>query len=497
MTAPQAVSFAACAGLLALTLLCVSRTTRGPLAGPLALLCLDIFGWTGAGLAYDWTGAAAWRWIDHALTPWTPPLALGFVLTFAGRRRALRATLWAVSIPFGALSAASAASFAVVGARGFVGSTAWSTLLLSSALATMAFASVVLVRHLRESVEPTERARAQLILAAAAIGTLLGMTDELGQYNVPSLGSVGMLLTCALLSVVALRLRLFDRAVPLRTVGSLLTLAGASIVVAIVLLRSLRANVAMLVLVAAVAALALVATTRRWLVEQAEQRTRREHLATLGRFSAQMAHDLKNPLAALKGAAQLLREDLLRPAQEADRLRFADLMLAQIDRINGVVDLYGRLTRVEPERAVLDVNATVRDVLALQALADGPVEVRAELGADVPSCGADGAMIARVIENLLRNAIEAMPSGGTVVVRTTADGDGVVLSVEDTGCGMDARTQERAFDDFFTTKPQGTGLGLAFVRRIVEAHGGAVTLASKPGRGTIIRVRLPAGRPPG
>ncbi len=91
----------------------------------------------------------------------------------------------------------------------------------------------------------------------------------------------------------------------------------------------------------------------------------------------------------------------------------------------------------------------------------------------------------------MRNALEAMPRGGVLTVRTRTEDSGVVLSVEDTGEGMNARTRERAFDDFYTTKTTGSGLGLAFVRRVVEAHGGRVTLTSHEGRGTTVTLRLP------
>jgi signal transduction histidine kinase len=103
----------------------------------------------------------------------------------------------------------------------------------------------------------------------------------------------------------------------------------------------------------------------------------------------------------------------------------------------------------------------------------------------------DRDLLAGALENLVQNAFEAMPDGGTVTVRTSVDPDTVVLSVEDNGQGMDARTRERAFDPFFTTKPTGSGLGLAFVRRVAEAHGGDVTLASKEGAGTTLQLRLP------
>jgi signal transduction histidine kinase len=171
-------------------------------------------------------------------------------------------------------------------------------------------------------------------------------------------------------------------------------------------------------------------------------------------------------------------------------------MLEQIARIDRLVDVYGRLARADPERQELDLNALVSTVLALPALTGAGVSIKTELEPELPRCPADPHMVARVLENVVRNAMEAMPDGGTITVRTTrSDRDseaGVALSVQDTGAGMDARTRERAFDDFFTTKPTGSGLGLAFVRRVVEAHGGDASLESARGRGTVVRVWLPA-----
>jgi two-component system, NtrC family, sensor histidine kinase HydH len=494
MTAYQIVSLAACVGGLALALLCLARATASPLALPVALLCLDIFGWIGAGLAHDVSGVPGWRWIDHALTPWTSPLALQFILVFVGRRREFRRTLRVVSVVSAGLSAASLAAFFVPAVQPFIGSPAWSILLLVILSApTMVFAGLLLSRHLRESTDADELARTRLLLAAVGIGTILAITEEVKGYGAPPLGAVGMLVTFTIVSVVALRFRLFDRDISLRAVGYVLALASVSTIAALIVFRLFEAVVAIPVIVGAAILLASATAGRRWLSEGTERRARREQLATLGRFSAQMAHDLKNPLAALKGAAQLLREDASRPAPSVDRVRFTDLMLEQIERLDGVVDLYGRLARVEPQRESLDVNAAVRGVLALQSLVREAVVVRAELAEPLPPCDADADMLARVVENLVRNAMEAMPQGGTIVVSTTADPSGVVLSVKDDGSGMDARTRERAFDDFFTTKPQGSGLGLAFVRRIVDAHGGDVTLSSEPGRGTLVRVRLPSG----
>jgi hypothetical protein len=110
-------------------------------------------------------------------------------------------------------------------------------------------------------------------------------------------------------------------------------------------------------------------------------------------------------------------------------------------------------------------------------------------------CPLDHDLIDGVFDNLVRNAIEAMPSGGVITVRTSAKGPpatprAILVSVEDTGCGMDARGQERAFDEFFTTKNAGSGLGLALVKRVVQAHGGKVQVRSAPGRGTRVQLQF-------
>jgi len=498
MTVSDVLALVACVGQLAIALLATARAARSPLAIPLALLCLDIAGWTGAGLARQLSGNLLWQWVDHALTPWTAPLALQFVLAFIGRRRALRATLVVASIACGGLSVVPLLAFVVPSARPLVGSDLWAAGILSTSIPTMGFATLVLVRHLRASVDATERARTRVLLAAFAIGTAFAATEELSHFvPVPRLASVGMTVSSLLLALVALRLRLFERDVPLRVAGAVLVLTAIAVLIGLISGRYMSATVGVALFGSGAVTLALFGAALRWLSEGAHRTARRTQLATLGRFSAQMAHDLKNPLAALKGAAQLLHEDLGRPAAGVDRIVFTDLMLEQIARIDRLVDVYGRLARADPEREALDLNALVRTVLALPALTGAAVSLRTELDAGLPPCHADPNMIARVIENLVRNAMEATSDGGTITVSTTRSdretAAGVTLSVEDSGAGMDARTRERAFDDFFTTKPSGSGLGLAFVRRVVEAHGGDASLDSALGRGTVVRVWLPAG----
>jgi two-component system sensor histidine kinase HydH len=496
MTVSEATGIAASVSLLALALLSVARASRSPLALPLALPCLVISGWTGAGAAYELSGVIGWTLLDHALTPLTAPLALRFVLVFVGRRRERRTALALAFAAGGALTLASASGCVWSVARGFVASPTWAALLLTASLPPMVYALAVLTQHLRAVADPLERARTMLILVSFGLATLLGATDELGNLvPVPRMGNVGMAVGTIPLSIVALRFKLFERGVSVRATTWFLALAVSVALAAMAVWNRFDANVAVVAVASGIGSIAAVAVTRRWLSQTSDRQGRIAQLATVGRFSAQMAHDLKNPLAALKGAAQLLREDLTSPSPNVDRARFLDLMLAQIDRLDDLVNVYGRLARIDPMRAPLDANQLVRDVLTMEALLSKEVAVSVDLAADLPECSADREMITRVLENLVRNALEAMPSGGSLTVRTArakAGGrDGVAIAVEDTGHGMDARTRDRALDDFFTTKAHGSGLGLAFARRVADAHGGEVDLASTEGRGTVVTLRLP------
>jgi len=380
--------------------------------------------------------------VDRAASPFTTPLTLHLVLAFVGKRRTLRGVLYVTYAAFGALSAATLAAFVAPGWRAFADSHAWAVLYLGGVVPAMAFALALLVQHHRRTAGLVERTRTRLLIAALAIGVVAGSTDLFAGAGlaVPRLGTLATLASTALMAVVALRLRLLD---------------GAA---------------------------------------RAAQRARVERLATLGRFSAQMAHDLKNPLAALKGAVQFLKEERAQGRPWGEQNELLDLVGEQVDRVTLVVEQYQRLGRVEPVRAPCDVNDVVRTTLALQKYAG--VEVKAALAPRLPPVALDRDLVAGALENLVRNASEAMPGGGVVTVATEpaapGEGEGVVVTVADSGRGMDARTRERAFDDFFTTKSGGTGHGLAFVRRVIEAHSGEVSLTSQEGRGTVVRIHLPA-----
>ena len=163
-----------------------------------------------------------------------------------------------------------------------------------------------------------------------------------------------------------------------------------------------------------------------------------------------------------------------------------------------VITRYARLSRVEAVPRLADINARIEHVLQLAGLKLQDERARItftqDLGPNIPPWPLDPELIDGAMENLIQNSMKAMPEGGSLVVRTRAHEEEfptLTITLQDSGIGMDARHLQRAFEDFFTTHEEGSGLGLAFVRRVVEAHGGDIRLKSAISEGTLVTIELP------
>jgi signal transduction histidine kinase len=218
-----------------------------------------------------------------------------------------------------------------------------------------------------------------------------------------------------------------------------------------------------------------------------------DQLATLGQLAAGLAHEIKNPLAGIQGALELLRDE----ARDEAAVRLHDEMLAELKRVHVILHRLLesgrpaplRRTRTDLARLVDETAELLRPSLRRQR-----VELRVERGAGALAADLDAAKIRQVLVNLIQNAAEAMgESGGQVVVRASrlAAEPMLVVAVEDDGPGIAPENRERIFDPFFTTKFAGTGLGLAISKGIVEQHGGRMEVASEPGKGTTFFLFLP------
>jgi signal transduction histidine kinase len=229
---------------------------------------------------------------------------------------------------------------------------------------------------------------------------------------------------------------------------------------------------------------------------QRDELRRAERLAAVGRISAQITHEIRNPLNAIGLNAELLAEEidaLDPPPREATQLVHA--ITREVDRLNGVAEEYLRFARLpKPALTRQDVNEVLASLLDFLApeLAAAKVDVRRDLGGGLPPVRADEGQLRAVFLNLLRNSREAMPGGGTVAVRTRRWEGGVEAELGDTGGGIPPEELTRIFEPFYSTKERGTGLGLAFTRQVVEEHGGSIRCESAVGQGTTFVIRLPA-----
>jgi two-component system sensor histidine kinase HydH len=234
--------------------------------------------------------------------------------------------------------------------------------------------------------------------------------------------------------------------------------------------------------------------------EQLKEQTR---LAALGTMSAGLAHEIRNPLAGIKGAAQYLQGG----ADQAEVPAFLKVIVDETDRLDTVVSqflAYARPFEIHAEPALANnLVRRVMDLVRAEGLPEG-VKLSTELAPGIPPIHLDPDKLRQVLLNLVKNALHAIDGDGDVTVRTglgtlTAPphrgNPAFVVSVQDSGEGIAPENLEKLFIPFFTTKPDGTGLGLAISRRLVEAHGGEIAVQSNQEQGTTFTVRLPIRLP--
>lgn len=226
-----------------------------------------------------------------------------------------------------------------------------------------------------------------------------------------------------------------------------------------------------------------------------------ERLALAGRMMAEVAHEVGTPLHSIAGHLELLRQDLPAGVLTGGAGRRLAIVETQLHRVSEIIARLLEVThRDAGARAPVDVAHLVVETTELvrPALAAAGLSLSVEAGADLPAVAGVGPQLQQVLLNLLTNAIDASPPGGSVTVRAgrRPPGDEVEITVRDAGPGLDAEQRRRIFEPFFSTKPpgKGTGLGLFIATKIVEDHRGRLEVDSTPGAGAVFRLVLPAER---
>lgn len=224
-------------------------------------------------------------------------------------------------------------------------------------------------------------------------------------------------------------------------------------------------------------------------VKSEEMLRRSEKLAVIGQLAAGVAHEIRNPLTTLRGFVQLQRT---RKESNPEQL---EIMLAELDRINFIVSEFLILSKPQDVKFQLyDAGSIVRDVVSLlepQANLGG-VAIIAAIDGRLPPIKCECNQLKQVLINLVKNAVESMPEGGTVTIRAErAPADCIRIRIVDQGCGIEEEHLKRLGEPFFTNKPGGTGLGLMICQQIIAGHKGALRFSSEHGKGTSVDIVLP------
>jgi nitrogen fixation/metabolism regulation signal transduction histidine kinase len=240
------------------------------------------------------------------------------------------------------------------------------------------------------------------------------------------------------------------------------------------------------------------------LLQQKDRTLQAERVAAWRELARRLAHELKNPLFPL----QVTVENLMRAKQKSPEM-FEEVfhegtatLLAEINNLKTIIGRFSEFSRMpQPQRRPTQVNDVVRSVLRvfhaqlqnseLPNNDKNQITVRTELDEALPEISADPDLLHRALQNLVLNAIDAMPQGGELAIRTTPLGDRIELSVSDTGSGLTQEECGRLFTPYYTTKQHGTGLGLAIVQSVVSDHGGKISVESTKEKGTTFRIELP------
>jgi two-component system NtrC family sensor kinase len=231
-----------------------------------------------------------------------------------------------------------------------------------------------------------------------------------------------------------------------------------------------------------------------------QEMERSKRLSDIGEFAAAMAHEIRNPLARVMMGAYALKDDSIDAEEGEEAL---DNILKGVENLNRLVtELLNYTGKVELQRYAAQVWRVLdASLLNLKEEIDkSKVKILRDVDPELPAVNIDAVKIERVFHNIIKNALQAMPNRGTLKIEARSqgsEGQGQVVEVifSDTGCGIPLENMERIFSPFFTTKTEGTGLGLALVYRIMEAHGGRIEAESEVGEGSVFRVVLPVVPP--
>ncbi|MGH9707342.1 MAG: ATP-binding protein, partial [Candidatus Acidiferrales bacterium] len=239
------------------------------------------------------------------------------------------------------------------------------------------------------------------------------------------------------------------------------------------------------------------------LLQQRERLIQAERVAAWREVARRLAHELKNPLFPLQTTVENMQRAKEKNPELFDEVfrESTRILLTEIENLKTITGRFSDFAKMPPpDLAAVQINDTVRDVVKLfegqfSAVGRPPITPELHLEESLPMIQADAALLHRAVENLVLNAMDAMPAGGVLMLRTSRKDATVHLEVSDTGAGLTPEETERVFTPYYTTKHHGTGLGLAIVQSVVSDHGGRISVESESGVGTSFHIELPLHPP--
>lgn len=234
------------------------------------------------------------------------------------------------------------------------------------------------------------------------------------------------------------------------------------------------------------------------LTETQERLLQSERLATVGKLAAEVAHEIRNPLGSISLNLELLEDEIDAGAatHPGETVSLVGAIKLELERLVEITDDYLRLARVpEPKLAYESVGTVLESLCDLLRgeMVERQVKIKVQIGPNLPPVLLDRNQLKQALLNILRNAFDAMPSGGLVNISARRADGHVEIAIADQGHGISPEHLQQIFEPFFTTKATGTGLGLAIARDIVQGHGGIIGCSSHTGRGTVMTIRIPCG----
>lgn len=237
-----------------------------------------------------------------------------------------------------------------------------------------------------------------------------------------------------------------------------------------------------------------LADAYRELRESFQHLSRADRLSSLGELSAGIAHEIKNPLASIRGSLEIVGAEF---PQGHPKREFIQIMEKELHQLNRIVSEFLDFSRVpRPVRAPCDIREVIDSlkVLCSKEAARNSVELRVSFAETLPELNLDASQVQQALLNVVLNGIQAMPRGGRLDVALTRSNEGVRIEIRDQGAGVAPDQRTRIFDPFFTTKARGTGLGLPIAQKLIRAQGGDIRLREDdPGPGALFVIELPSG----